>query len=76
MLFLGELVWVEEAANGTPSWDEGCGLSEDERDDFEEDDADIDGLRLEAGARVNYDNVRLIFMMLYILKDLCDDLES
>ena len=59
MLFLGELVRVQKAANRTPSWDEGSGLAEDESDNLEEDDADVDGLRLEARERVNQDRVRL-----------------
>jgi len=53
MLLLREVVRVEESANRSPTWDEGGGLAKDESDDFEENDTDVDSLRLEAGEKVS-----------------------
>ena len=74
MLLLGEIVRVEEATNRTPSGDECRGFAEDESDDFEENNADIDSLGLEAREAVSWDRLRMTTMR--ILEDLCNDLES
>jgi len=74
MLFLCEVVWVEEAANWPPSWNESRGFSEDESDDFEKDDVDVDSLGLETGVDIRYRSCEVSGVVLHILENLCDDL--